>query len=436
MLSTSLFGRRRRVSRSAASPSRTRRDRATGLYVLVVLTFGAYLPSSLYPGHQAGLHADDLTMTLLHAVFALFSAPALLLLSPVSDAFGPRPVLRAGIVLAALGSACFAFGPGPAWLVVGRAAQGLALGATTGAAATLVSGETAGRGLRRGAVLAGIAFVAGTASGAAVGGFLAQYAPAPYVLPFLLHLVLLALAAYRVSALATTAAAAPGGRRRPTVPRVPRGMRAAFATASAVGFLAWTTAGLFLAIIPALLAGSGHDNTAVTGSVLGAVLVCSALTQPLVGRLGTRRAQLAGLAALLAGLALLSLTAGRSTALTLVAAVVAGAGHGLAHAGAAAAVDAKAPDRARSALTGALYLSFYLGAGLPAVAVGLLAVPFSPTTATSLVTSLAALLVLVTSVAVAEVDRAPSGRTRTRVTGRKVEIVYIEVRPAQHDLSA
>ncbi|MEU6119259.1 MFS transporter [Streptomyces sp. NPDC047117] len=432
MLSTSLFGRRRRISRSAASPSRTRRSRATGLYVLVVLTFGACLPSSLHPGYQVGLHADELTMTLLHAVFALVSAPALLLLGPVSDAFGPRPVLRAGIALAALGSACFAFGPGPAWLIAGSAAQGLAVGATTGAAAALVSGGTAGRG----AVLAGIAFVAGTASGATVGGFLAQYAPAPYVLPFLLHLVLLALAAYRVSALAPTAVAVPEGRRRPALPRIPRGMRAVFATASAVGFLAWTTAGLFLAIIPALPARSGHHNMAVTGSILGAVLVCSALTQPLVGRLGTRQAQLAGLAALLVSLSLLSLTAGRSTALTLVAAVVAGAGHGLACAGAAAAVDAKAPDRARGALTGALYLSFYLGAGLPAVAVGLPAVPFSLTTATFLVTSLAALLVLVTSVAVAEVDRTPAGRTRTRVPGRKVEIVYIEVRPTQHDLSA
>ncbi len=398
----------------------------TGLYVLVVLTFGAYLPNSLYPGYQHAFGADDLTMTLIHAVFALVSAPALLLLSPVSDRFGARPVLRAGIVLAALGSACFALAPGVEWLLVGRVAQGLALGATTGAAAALVSEETAGGGRRRGAVLSGIAFVAGTALGAAVGGFLGQYAPAPYVLPFLLHLVLLAIAWYWVSALAPTTALAAGRIQhwRPTVPRIPRGMRALFATASAVGFLAWTTAGLFLAIIPALLARSGRDNTAVTGCILGSVLLCSALTQPLVGRLGPRRAQLAGLAGLLVSLSLLSLTAGRSVSLTLAAAVVAGAGHGLAYAGAAAAVDARAPGTERAALTGALYLSFYLGSGLPALAVGLLTVPFSLTATTCLVTSIAAILVLLTSIAVAEVDKA----TRIPRIPSNGKIVYIKLK--------
>lgn len=389
--------------------------------MLVVLTLGAYLPSSLSPGYQHTFRADDLAMTLIYAVFALVSAPALLLLSPVSDAFGARPVLRAGIVTAAVGSACFALAPGVEWLVIGRAVQGLALGAATGAAVALVSEGTAGHGRRCGAVLAGIAFVAGTASGAAAGGLLAEYAPAPYALPYVLHLALLAVAWHRVAALAPTAATTAGVRRwRPTVPRIPRGMRALFATASAVGFLAWTTAGLFLAIIPALLARSGQHNMAITGCVVGSVLVCSALTQPLVGRLGARNAQLAGLAALLVGLSLLSLTAGRSTSLTLVAAVVAGAGHGLAYAGAAAAIDARAPGQERSAVTGALYLSFYLGSGLPAVAVGLLSLSFSLATATSLVTSVAALLVLLTSVAVAEVDRAPHDR--------KSRIVYIKVK--------
>ncbi|MBZ4018497.1 MFS transporter [Streptomyces purpurogeneiscleroticus] len=395
----------------------------TGLYVLVVLTFGAYLPSSLYPGYQHAFGADDLTMTLVFAVFALVSAPALLLLGPVSDTFGARPVLRAGIVLAALGSACFALAPGVEWLLVGRVAQGLALGATTGAAAALVSEATAGGGRHRGAVLSGIAFVAGTAFGAAVGGFLGQYAPAPYLMPFVLHVVLLAIAWYWVSVLAPTTNPAAGRiqRRRPMAPRFPRGMRALFATASAVAFLAWTTAGLFLAIIPALPARSGRHDMAVTGCILGSVLLCSALTQPLVGRLGPRRAQLAGLTGLLVSLSLLSLTAGRSTPLTLVAAVVAGAGHGLAYTGAAASVDARAPGEERGAITSALYLSFSLGSGLPALAVGLLTIPLSLTAATSLVTSIAALLVLLTSIAVAEVDRA----TRIPSNGK---IVYIKLK--------
>lgn len=88
--------------------------------MLIVLTAGAYLPSPLYPGYQGAFGISDLTMTLVYATFALVSAPALVLLGPASDVLGPRPVLRAGIVTAALGSVCFAIASGPAWLLIGR----------------------------------------------------------------------------------------------------------------------------------------------------------------------------------------------------------------------------------------------------------------------------------------------------------------------------
>ncbi len=400
------------------TPPRTRgRQTATGLYVLVVLTFGAYLPSALYPGYQEVFGVGDLTMTLIYAVFALVSAPALVLLGPASDALGARPVLLSGIALAAAGSACFALAPSAGWLLLGRAAQGLALGAATGAAAVLISDGSA-RGPRHGAVLTSIAFVAGTACGAMAGGVLAQYAPAPTVLPFVLHLALLALGWWGVHTLAPSPAARAGMRRyRPTAPRIPRGMRAVFCTASAVGFLAWTAAGLFLAIIPALLEGSGQTDMAVTGGILGAVLVFSALAQPLVPRLGPRTSQLIGLTGLLASFALLAPTSGGSTALTLAAAVVAGVGHGLAYAGAAAAIDARTPAEARGAVTGALYPAFYLGSGVPAVAVGLLTLRYPLATATSAVTAFAAALVVLTGLAVVRVDRRP--RVPTRVVARQ-----------------
>lgn len=383
-----------------------------------MLTFGVYLPSALYPGYRQAFQVDDLTMTLIYAVFALVSAPALLLLGPVSDTWGARPVLLAGVALAALGSGCFALAPNVTWLIIGRAAQGLALGAATGAAAVLVN--ESGDGRRRGAVLAGIAFVAGTASGAVLGGLLAQYAPAPYVLPFLLHLLLLGIGCCRVMLLTRSDVAAHQPRWRLSVPRIPTGMRAVFAAAAAVGFLAWTAAGLFLAIIPALLERAGHSNMAVTGGILGAVLVFSALTQPLVTRVDPHRAQLAGLAALLVSFTALALTAGRSVPATLAAAVVAGVGNGLAYAGAAAAIDARAPEAERGAITGALYLAFYLGSGLPAVAVGLLTLRMPLASATSLVTSAAATLVLLAGVAAPLAYRGSARRSEVILRSRSV----------------
>lgn len=387
----------------SASPARSPR---TGLYVLVVLTVGAYLPSPLLPGYQHEFGFSDLSMTLIYATFALVSAPALLLLGPATDVVGPRSVLRAGLVAAALASACFALASGPLWLVAGRAAQGIALGAATGAAGVLISENG------RGALLASTAFAAGTAAGPIVGGVLAQHAPAPFVLPFLLHLALLAYGWSRVSELA---APAPSGLRwRPARPRIPAGMRSVFAASAATGFLAWTAVGLFLALLPALLDRAGSTDLAVSGCVLGSVLIVSVLTQPLVDRIGARRAQLHGLGALFASLVLLALTSGGSAMFALVAAVAAGAGHGLAYGGAAAAVEATAPTGQRGAITGALYLAFYLGAGCPAVAVGLITLGNPLETAMSWVSAVAAVLVLLTAVLVKSLAPASASRQHRR----------------------
>src|SRR5699024_2370633 len=83
---------------------------------------GAYLPTPLYPAYQHAFEFSDLTMTLIYAMFALVCAPALLVFGPASDTFGARVVLRVGVTVAALSSACFVFVSGLVLLLVGRAA--------------------------------------------------------------------------------------------------------------------------------------------------------------------------------------------------------------------------------------------------------------------------------------------------------------------------
>ncbi|PSK99978.1 putative MFS family arabinose efflux permease [Murinocardiopsis flavida] len=362
-----------------SAPSRARRpavpDRAAARagraasYLLVVLTAGAYLPSPLYPGYQQAFGIGDLGMTLVYATFAVVSAPVLLLFGTLSDAVGHRSLLRAGIVIAALGSLCFAAAQGPGWLLAGRAAQGLALGAVTGAASALIVRRAPGGDRARASLRASTAFVTGAAAGPIGAGLLAQYAPEPLVLPYLVHLVLLAIAWQRVAVLGRPQ----GARRGPARAHVPRGMRMLFATAGAAGFLAWAAAGLFLAVMGAVLdRAAGSADLALSGGVIGAVLVCSGLAQPLVAWCGPRAAQAAGLGAVLAGLVTLASTGGTSVPFTVAAAVLTGTGLGLAYGGATAAVSAQAPPDAQGAIASLLYLVFYLGAGLPAVAVGAL----------------------------------------------------------------
>lgn len=360
----------------APAPQSGRRTVRTGIYLLVVLTAGAYLPSPLLPAYQGAFGLTDLGTTLLFATFALVSAPALLVFGQASDALGPRPVLRASIAAAAVGSLCFLLADSAAWLTAGRVAQGAAMGAATTAAGVLIARNTLG-GPGRAALLTGAAFLTGTAAGPFAAGVLAEYAPAPTAVPFASHLALLAIGWLRLRRPHRTLRSAPEGAGlrhwRPVRPRIPRGIRAVFATAAMSGFLAWAAAGLFLAVLPSLLAGEGLGGPAATGTVLAAVLACSVAMQPIVRRAAARDAQLAGLAALGAGLLLLTAAGGASLTAVLAAALLAGAGHGLAYGGAAAAVDAVAPEHQRGAVTGALYVFFYLGSGLPAVAVGALA---------------------------------------------------------------
>lgn len=372
----------------------------TAVYLLVVLTAGAYLPTPLYPDYQDAFGFSDLTMTLIYAIFALVSAPALLLFGPASDALGPRLVLRTSVVAAALASGFFALATGPALLLAGRAVQGLALGAATGAAIALITERSPGGSWGRASVLASMAFVAGTAAGPIAAGVLAQYLPAPLVLPYLVHLVLLAIGWHRVSALTS---ANPRVRRwRPTRPHIPAGIRLRFTNAAATGFLAWTVAGLFLAVIPSVLDRAAQiSNLAVVGGTVGAVLACSVLAQPLVPRYGATLAQLAGLGVLLASLVALALTGGGSLPVTIAAAVTAGTGHGLAYGGATAAIDTVAPDGSRSSINAALYLAFYLGAGAPTVAVGILTLGHPLSTAISWLSAAAAAFIPLVATALA-----------------------------------
>lgn len=339
----------------------------------MVLTAGAYLPSPLYPGYQRTFGYDDLVMTLLFATFALVSGPALLLCGPAADLVGHRPVLRLSVLLAAAGSLCFLLATGPAWLFAGRVGQALALGAATGAAQALITWHRSPTARIGGPLLAGLAFSAGTAVGPLASGVLARYVPGPLVTPYVLHLVLLAWVWHRLQRTVPEPARRAQRRWRPTRPHIPPQVRALFCVAGLNGFLAWAVVGIYLALVPALLQRTLHsDNPALTGGVLAGVLAWSLLSQLAGARCTAHTAQLLGVAALFGSLLLLAATGAGSLPATLVPALLAGAGHGLAFSGAARSVDARTPAGCRAGVGAALYLLFYLGSGVPAVAVGLL----------------------------------------------------------------
>lgn len=345
---------------------------------LAVLSAAANMASPLYPAYQQSLGMSDLTMTALYATFAAAAVPSLLLFGAAADAVGRKPVLIAGLACAFAGTALFAASGGIAGLFLGRLLLGVALGTGTGAGIAVMVESAPPQRPTRGSTLTTLAFVGGSGGGPLMAGLLAQRLPAPATTPFVAMLGL--VAAVGLLVLTLHGPTLPAARRwRPTPPAVPPAARRTFAIAGVTGFLGWAVVGIFLALLPSVAeAVTTAPNPAASGTVVGALLLCSALSQPAASRLEPRAAQSIGLTALAIGMTLLVssylplFSGGWALGVMAVAAVVCGCGHGISYWGAAREVDVLVGHRHRAGVTAALYLSFYAGAGIPAVGVGLL----------------------------------------------------------------
>lgn len=373
-------------------------------YALFILFVGTNAPSPLYRVYSQRFGFSPLVLTLIFAIYMAVIIPSLLVFGPLSDAIGRRTVLVPGLAIAALGAAVFAAADGTAWLFAARAIQGLSMGICSGAlTAAMVENEP--RGDRRRALVAATAcIVAGGCGGPLLAGVLAQYAPWPTTLVFLVVIGGVVLAIIGASRLGRSDA-----RRqwRPRRPQVPVDILAPFLSASASSFLAWSVTGLFLTLVPSYaLALSASSNVALAGGVVAVLFACSGVIQLRGQAIPPRRGQRAGLGCLVIGLAVL-VGAGeaRSLLLLLVATIVAGLGQGLAFVAAMSEVGAIAPADRHADVMSSFYVITYVGTGAPVIGVGLLA---SHTTLLRAVEAFAAVLAALCLVALARPTRKRS----------------------------
>jgi MFS family permease len=349
-------------------PSRAARGWALALLALGAA--GAGIPSPLYPAYQAQLGFSDVTMTAVYAVYPLVGVPAVFLLGSLGDRLSPRRVMRGGIVVAAAGSVALALAPSTGWLVAGRIAYGIALAVVTGAG---VAVATSGADKVRAGTVSAVVFMLGTGAGPVLGGALGRFGPAPGLVPFGVTVVLLGAVFVGLGSVRdpdpgpSTGAGSPDG--SPT-----RAARRALVVAAVNGFLGWAVVGLVLGLISSVADRFlGLSDPLVAGGLAGALLVWSTLTVPAVARLGPRRAQLVGLAALAVSVVVLAL--GVDSPVAVVAAcLLAGPANGLLYGAATTTVSTTASPERASRTAAAVYSAFYLGAGLPALLVGLLTV--------------------------------------------------------------
>jgi MFS family permease len=139
----------------------------------LVLMAGANLATPLYAVYAQRFSFSSFVLTAVFATYAVVLVPALMVFGRMSDRFGRRPVVLAGLGLACIALVLFAAADGVAWLFAARAVQGLAVGTISGAAtAALVEIDPDGN-RRRAALLAGLAQAGGSATGPLLAGDLA-----------------------------------------------------------------------------------------------------------------------------------------------------------------------------------------------------------------------------------------------------------------------
>lgn len=310
---------------------------------------------------------EDLSPTLLAAVFGLYAVglvPGLLAGGALSDRYGRATIALPGAALAAIGTLSLLVWHLPTGLGVGRVVVGLGAGAAFSAGTAWM----ADLGGSRGATLAGIALTSGFGGGPVVSGILAQWLPAPLVLPYLVSGTL-SIAAITFCLTSRRPAPEPSAGTPTAADHVAsagshRSVRSALGWALPIAPLVFTTATIGLVTLPSRLPDR-LDGPALTGfaaaTVLGAGLVAQTWARHRHRPAGTIGAASGSL-----GLAL-SAAAGAQAGLlaVTVAAVLLGICYGLClHAG-LHDIEERSPAGKRGSLTGIFYVGTYLGFGVP-----------------------------------------------------------------------
>jgi predicted MFS family arabinose efflux permease len=340
------------------------------VFALFAVAAGTNVPTPLLLVYQERLDLSPEILTALFGCYAAGLVPALLLAGPLSDRLGRRRVAIPGIVLSALASLAFAFaGDSLTLLFLARFAQGVVSGVvfSVGSAwvgeLSLASGE--GAGGRRAAV----AMTAGFSLGPLTSGLLGQYAPAPTVLPYLIHVALVAVGLAFALRLPETVDlhhhTGPGAVEVRAVPLIRPGDGLLVATVLApVAVCVYAFPSTVINAVP-LLVDLPAGGVAITGVLAGVTLGAGTLVAGLQRRFGPSTAVVGAVSGTLGFLAATAFAVSGAWPWLLAAAPLLGAGGGLClAAGLTLTARLAAPSRL-GALTSLFLACAYVGFAAP-----------------------------------------------------------------------
>ena len=364
---------------SGSGPARVRRGLSgSTAFSVVAAVFVLFMtassaPSPLYVVYQSEWNFSATMLTTVFAVYVVGMIGALLVLGALSDHVGRRPVLASAIALEVVAMSLFIAADNVTVLLIARFVQGIATGAAiTTLGATLVDLNPPHAPHRAG-VFTGVAPTFGLGLGALGCGFLAQYAPAPTRLVYVLLLIGLVLAGLLTFVLPETAQRRPGAVRslQPRLGVAPR-LRADVIGLTPILVASWALGGLYLALGPSVAASLFNLSSHVMGGLV-VTLLCApaAITVYALRGWPTDRALGVGAALLLAGTALgLGGVEANSLALGTIGTVVAGIGFGAATLASFGTLAKIAEPHERGELFAVAFVISYLAFSIPAVIAG------------------------------------------------------------------
>ncbi len=337
-------------------------------FALFTVAAGTNVPTPLLLIYRETLQLDADVLTAAFGVYAAGLVPALFLAGPLSDRLGRRRVVIPLIVLSALTSLLLvAAASSVEVLFVGRFLQGAVSGGVFSVGSAWVAELSAAAGTGAAGRRAAVAMTAGFSLGPLVTGLLAEYVLWPTTLPYLLHVVLVAVglaAALRLPETVPLPSAPSTSGRGPLV--LP-GDRFTLATVLApLALCVYAFPAVVISAVP-LLVETSAPPVLLTGLLAGITLGAGALVAPLQRRFG-RWTAVVGVGSGALGLGFATAGAGSgSPPLLLLAALLLGAGHGFALSSGLALTAKLAQPARRGALSAVFLGCAYVGFAMPYV---------------------------------------------------------------------
>ena len=341
------------------------------LLASITATFlaGSLAPTPLYPIYQAEWGFSALTVTAIFSIYALALLASLLIAGRLSDHVGRRPVLIVAAIAQAATMMLFIEANGSDGLLLARLVQGLVTGAALGAVgAGLIDLDK-----NLGPVANAVAPMTGTASGGVASGLMVHFLPAPTSLIYLTLAAVFLLQAVGVALMDETVPLRAGGLASLAPQfRLPTSARRPMALAAPVLVAAWSLAGFYASLGPAVMRSVfGVDASLGGGGVAFALAGSGAVTVYLLRSWEPRSVMIYSSLALLLGVTLSVVgLAAHSTVGFVGGAAIAGTGFGAGFQGTVRTVASNAWPHERSGVLSVIFVVAYIAMGIPSVVAG------------------------------------------------------------------